>query len=148
MIAEPVFVDTNVLVYVSRRAVPEHVVAREAVDRLQDEGHPLWISPQVLREYVATVTRPQASAPAMPMQDAVADARRFAALFNVAEERPAILERLLHLLIVHRGAGKQVHDTNLVATMLDHGIQRLLTFNAADFRRFSAVIAWEPGAAP
>ena len=33
-------------------------------------------------------------------------------------------------------AGKQVHDANIVATMLAHGERRLLTFNASDFRRY------------
>ena len=37
-------------------------------------------------------------------------------------------------------SGKQVHDANIVATMLAHGEARLLTFNAADFRRFDSVI--------
>ena len=32
--------------------------------------------------------------------------------------------------------GKQVHDANIVATMLAHGERRLLTFNVNDFRRF------------
>ena len=36
--------------------------------------------------------------------------------------------------------GRQVHDANVVATMLAHGERRLLTFNEADFRRFAAVI--------
>jgi predicted nucleic acid-binding protein len=36
--------------------------------------------------------------------------------------------------------GRQVHDANIVATMLAHGETRLLTFNEADFRRFSSVI--------
>ena len=33
-------------------------------------------------------------------------------------------------------SGKQVHDANIVATMLAHGVGRLLTFNVADFQRF------------
>ena len=33
-------------------------------------------------------------------------------------------------------AGKQVHDANIVATMLAAGERRLLTFNTADFRRY------------
>jgi predicted nucleic acid-binding protein len=33
-----------------------------------------------------------------------------------------------------------VHDANLVATMLEHRIRRLLTFNEADFRRFGGLI--------
>ena len=32
--------------------------------------------------------------------------------------------------------GRQIHDANIVATMLAHGERRLLTFNAADFRRY------------
>ncbi len=36
--------------------------------------------------------------------------------------------------------GKQVHDANIAATMLAHGITRLLTFNVADFQRFAGLI--------
>ena len=32
--------------------------------------------------------------------------------------------------------GRQIHDANIVATMLARGERRLLTFNAADFRRY------------
>jgi hypothetical protein len=41
---------------------------------------------------------------------------------------------LLQLLTTHPVAGKQVHHANVVATMLDHGVHRLLSFNTADFR--------------
>jgi predicted nucleic acid-binding protein len=36
--------------------------------------------------------------------------------------------------------GKQLHDANIVATMLAHGETRILTFNAPDFRRFAPMI--------
>jgi hypothetical protein len=36
--------------------------------------------------------------------------------------------------------GKQVHNANIVATMLAHGIPRLFTHNVADFNRFSTLI--------
>ena len=32
--------------------------------------------------------------------------------------------------------GRQVHDANIVATMLAHGERRLLTLNARGFRRY------------
>jgi predicted nucleic acid-binding protein len=32
--------------------------------------------------------------------------------------------------------GRQIHDANIVATMLAHGERRLLTFDTADFRRY------------
>lgn len=33
-------------------------------------------------------------------------------------------------------AGRQIHDANIVATMLAHGAQDLVTFNVADFLRY------------
>ena len=37
-------------------------------------------------------------------------------------------------------AGRQIHDANIVATMLAHRTRRLVTFNVADFRRYGAEI--------
>ncbi len=74
------------------------------------------------------------------MATANAEVRRFQSSFEVVEEGPAVLERLLRLLAMYPGVGKQVHDANLIAAMLVQGIHRLLTFNAADFRRFAGAI--------
>ena len=74
------------------------------------------------------------------MATAVADVRRFRTTFEVAEEREGVLDRLLTLLAASRGAGRQVHDANIVATMLAYGERRLLTFNDADFRRYNSLI--------
>ena len=41
-------------------------------------------------------------------------------------------------------AGKQVHDANIVATMLVHGITQVLTHNITDFARFSSLITVLP----
>jgi predicted nucleic acid-binding protein len=147
-VADRVFIDTNVLVYASRPTAPEHVAARAALARVETSDCAVWISPQVLREYLAVVTRPQANAPPLPMATAIADVRRFQSSFEVADEGPAVLERLLDLLATYPGAGKQVHDANLVATMLVHDIRRLLTFNATDFRRFAGAIELETLARP
>jgi len=143
MAADPVF-DTNILVYATRPSAAQHAAAKAALTRLEDEGSALWVSPQVLREYLAAVTRPQATAPALPMATAIADVRRFRTAFDVAGEHAGVLDRLLNLLAGSRGAGRQVHDANIVATMLEQGIRRLLTFNAADFRRFGRIIDLEP----
>ena len=144
MAAESVFVDTNVLIYATRPLAAQHAAAQAALARLEDEGSMMWISPPMLREYLAAVTRPQATSPALAMTTAIADVRRFRSAFEVAEERPGVLDRLLDLLAVRRGGGRQVHDANIVATMLEHGIRRLLTFNPTDFRRFARIIDIEP----
>jgi len=74
------------------------------------------------------------------MSNAISDVRHFQSTFNVLDDDANVFERLLRLLTVHPGAGKQVHDANLVASMLNHGINYLLTFNVADFRRFDKII--------
>lgn len=144
MAADPVFLDTNVLVYISRPGAAEHPAARAALARLEADGGPLWVSQQVLREYLSVVTRPQATAPALAMATALADVGRFRASFEIADETAAVLDRLLSLLSLHPVAGKQVHDANLIATMLEHGVRRLLTFNTADFSRFVGAIDLVP----
>ena len=143
--ADPVFVDTNVLLYVSRPLAPQHIAAREALARLEAAGGPLWISRQVLREYLAVVTRPQATAPALPMAEAIADVRHFQAAFEIAEDvGPVVFERLPAVARYASWFGKQVHDANLVASMLASGVHRLLAFNNPDFQRFVGSIALEP----
>ena len=110
MAADPVFVDTNVLAYATRPSAAQHAAAQAALTRLEGEGSSLWVSAQVLREYLAAVTRPQATAPALPMATAITDVRRFRAAFDVAEEQPNVLDRFLHLLTTHSSSGRQVHD--------------------------------------
>ena len=129
--ADPVFVDTNVLVYSTRPLSTHHAAAAGALARLGGTGSTLWISSQILREYLAAVTRPQATAPGLPMETAISDVRRFRMAFRVAEERARALDRV---------AGRQVHDANIVATMLDCRVHRLLTFNGTDFQRFVPLI--------
>ena len=145
MAADPTFVHSNGIVYFRRLFAAPHGRAAAALKRLEDAGAEVWISRQVLREYLVAVTRPQATAPAFPITAAVADVRRFATAFQVAEDGPEVTEQLLDLLERHPTGGRQVHDANIVATMLVHGVRRLLTFNGADFKRFGGLITVEEG---
>lgn len=141
--------DTNVLVYASRSTAAAYRQASTALLHLEGDGAELCVSRQVLREYLVTVTRPQADA-AVPLalEVAVADARRLVDIYTVLEDGPTVTERLLQLVVRHPTRGKQIHDANLVATMLAHGVARLLTFNTGDFRRFGTAIILEPLGTP
>lgn len=69
--------------------------------------------------------------------------RFFAQRFWIAEHGPNVRTRLLALLATYPIAGRQIHHANIIATMLANGISRLLTFNVADFPRFSSPITVE-----
>ena len=44
----------------------------------------------------------------------------------------------------HHVIGVQVHDAKIAAAMKQHGVPRLLTLNASDFKRFPSVLASSP----
>ena len=134
------FVDTNVLVYARIREAPNHLIARESLWRAMQQGEPLRISRQIMREYLAVVTRPQTWSLPIGREEAVEDILRLASAFDVLEDGPAVTDRLAPLCREVQVGGSQIHDANIVATMLTYGEQRLLTFNAADFRRFASWI--------
>lgn len=143
MAGRGVFIDTNVLVYANRSTSIHH---RQALVRMGALGSTdeLFLSRQAIREYLAAVTRPDATAPAVPMPTALAELGRMVQLFTVLEDSPAVMGELVRLLARFPTGGRQVYDANIVATMLTYGVDRLLTFNAADFKRFSGLIQLEP----
>ena len=130
------FVDTNVLVYARILEAPYHEEARDNLERALAEPEPLRISRQILREYLAVVTRPQTWPVVMDREEALDDVERLMDTFEVLEDGPVVTDRLVSLCREVPVGGRQFHDANIVATMLAHGERRLLTFNAVDFQRY------------
>lgn len=131
------FLDTNVLVRARFTAAPEHAVARARLREIVDGAERPHISRQVVREYLAVVTRPQAWAVPLATPDALRDVRWLLSSFKVLEDGPEVTRALVALCQDVQVGGRQIHDANIVATMLAHAEGRLLTFNPGDFRRFA-----------
>jgi predicted nucleic acid-binding protein len=142
--ADPLFVDTNVLVFANTATAPLRADAQAALRSHFASGAEMWVSRQVLREYLATLSRHQSFSSPVPAATLIADVTRFQSQFRVADEGPAVTANLLTLLGAIPVGGNQVHDANIVATMQAHGLRRLLTHNTADFVRFGSLIRVEP----
>lgn len=130
------FIDTNVLVQSRVPGAPDHDAARAGLERAFQHTEPLRISRQIMREYLAVVTRPQTWPVAITFEEALDDVSRLIGSFEVLEDGPAVTELLLALCREVPAGGRQIHDANIVATMLARGERRLLTLNTADFRRY------------
>jgi predicted nucleic acid-binding protein len=141
MAADPVFIDTNVLVAASVSAHPSHGVASAYLARLEADGAPACISGQVCREFLVVLTRQPVEGRAFTTDEALAALGMWLSACVVFEENEAVLAELLELVRRHDVRGKQVHDANIVATMRANGLKRLATFNVADFARFDDEIA-------
>lgn len=104
----------------------------------------VWVSRQVFREFAVIVSREMLDAGMVDYQLLENTIKRFEQDFMVAEDSQAVTQRLLQLLKETNTSGKQVHDANIVSTMLVHGIDTILTNNVSDFKRFAHLITILP----
>jgi predicted nucleic acid-binding protein len=140
MTGDRVFVDTNILL---RIMLPEMRLHQEAEALIQemwaDEAEP-WISRQIIREFIVQATHPNTFAPPLAIEAVLKQIDTLASLFNIADDTAEVTGRLLDLLREFPTRGKQIHDANIVATMLVHGIDTLATLNISDMKRFQSRI--------
>jgi predicted nucleic acid-binding protein len=85
------FLDTNVLVYANVAETPLHLLALQTIENYYQAGVDLWISRQILREFLATVTRPQNYASPQPIATIVTRVQDFQQLFNMAWRKIALM---------------------------------------------------------
>jgi predicted nucleic acid-binding protein len=141
-IADRVFLDTNVLLAATDEGRKEHGRAVAALDAWPATGVSLYTSGQVRREYLSVATRSvQQNGLGLTQADALVNVRALSARLHFLDENLRVAERLLALLDANPCSGKQVHDANVVATMLSHGIETLVTINTDDFVRFTAYVS-------
>lgn len=135
-----VLVDTNIL---NRLAEPGHTMypdAFAATGALRTQGHTLCVVPQNLYEFWVVCTRPLANnGLGKTAAEAATELARLKGLFTLLDDTPALYPTWEQLVTTNAVLGKNAHDARLVAAMLVHGVTHLLTFNDADFRRFSAM---------
>ena len=136
--------DTNILVSARIARAPHHDIAREQLIRARASGE-IRVSRQILREYLAVLTRPQPWQIRITLADALDDIQRFNDRLVVLEDGPAVTQELIALCREIPAGGRQIHDANIVATMLAYGERQLLTFNISDFRRYAGHIELVPG---
>src|SRR5947209_8593707 len=115
---DPWFVDTNILIFANLPSHPLNAAATARLLALQSAESQIWVSRQILREYLAGMTRPRTFTGSTPMAALIADVQRFERTFVAAEDNAAVTTSLLNLLSTIHAVGRQIHDANIVATML------------------------------
>ena len=137
MMGVKAFVDTNILLRVLLTEMNLHAEVNALFQQMLRDDAELWISGQIIREFIVQATHPKTLKTPLTIVEVIAEINQFKPLFSVADETAPVREKLLELLREYPTSGKQVHDTNIVATMLAYEIDTLLTLNIGDFKRFS-----------
>jgi len=131
---EHVFLDTNVLLCASDRSRQQHSDALKLISMAPAGGIHLFVSGQILREYLVVATRPMdQNGLGMTPREALDNIERIAERTGIIDENRQVAKRLRKLVSQYALHGKRMHDANVVATMTSRGIETLVTENRRDF---------------
>ena len=134
------FCDTNVFLNAVDRKRLLNAQALHALNTFPNQGVELCISGQVLREFLAVCTRSRdANGLGLGLKQSIENAEAIIERSSILEETRAVTTSLLGLVARGKCIGKQVHDANIVATMVGHGLRKLLTDNLMHMKRFSEI---------
>ncbi len=139
-VGDILFLDTNVLLTATDESRLQHWHATQLFARSNRHGLRLAVSGQILREYLVVATRPvDVNGLGLDVRDATANVSEFLRRLDLYDETEAGSERLCRLARIHDLRGKRIHDANIVATMMAHGIRALVTQNLEDFALFDEI---------
>lgn len=140
---ELLFVDTNVLLGATDEGRSTHRACAHVIGASGQRGWRLVTSGQVFREYMVVATRPlDRNGLGLTSRQALSNLREFQRFLTLLESESgqwACLERLIENAAL---AGKRIHDANIVAAMLVHGVDHLATDNPDDFADVGSINAW------
>jgi predicted nucleic acid-binding protein len=64
--------------------------------------------------------------------------------FTILPDTNEVFRSWRHLIVTYEVRGAKVHDARLVALMQTYGLERILTFNVGDFRRYAGIVPLHP----
>ncbi|MDW8320292.1 MAG: PIN domain-containing protein [Armatimonadota bacterium] len=138
-------IDTNVLVRLRDADSPHHLLCVQAIQALRSQREELCVCTQVAIEYYVVATRPrEVNGIGLRTEEALQDVRDLKALFHWLPEPPDIDRTWQHIVAKYAITGKQAHDARLLALMVSHHVENLLTLNVPHFRRFEEISVVSP----
>lgn len=139
-------IDTNILLRMTRRSDPQHLLVDTALARLAGQGTILHYTHQNIAELWNAMTRPQArNGFGLTVAEAEREVRVIEAGMSFLPDSAAVYREWRRIVLQYSVLGVQVHDARLAAAMYVHRVSHILTLNVTDFGRFSGLTAVHPG---
>ena len=140
-------VDTNILLRFSRLENPRYQISRDAVHKLEADGHQLQTTLQNFAEFWNVSTRPTErngfGRTPVETDELLQDLEK---AFSLLPDSDDVYREWRRLVVKYNVAGVQVHDARLAASMIAHNVAHILTFNVTDFERYKSegIVAVDP----
>jgi predicted nucleic acid-binding protein len=140
-----VLVDTNILL---RSAQPNHPLFHQAthtVSKLIRQKDAVFFCSQNIAEFWNVATRPaDLNGLGLSHEEVLQEVGSIETLLTLLPDIPAIYAAWKEIVRDHKVRGVKVYDARLVTTMNVYAVESVLTFNAADFKRYSNITALHP----
>lgn len=122
-----------------------HPEAARAMGTLLQGKDEVCLCSQNFIEFWNVCTRPIAkNGLGMSVEQADGELTRLEGIFSVLPDLPTVYPQWRQLVRLYQVRGANVHDARLVAVMLASNLTHMLTYNTADFRRFSEITVVHP----
>ena len=144
MFVDPGVIDANVLVYAFDTNAPQHLASRILLDAGRTGAATLYVTSQILCEFYSIVTNSRRVVKPRPVADAISAITELLSFLRVLPVPASAVEGWLDLLLSRPVKGGEVFDLQLAATMLVNGVNRIYTYNTADFEVFQELLVSEP----
>lgn len=132
--------DANVLLRIAQQRSREHLTAKSAVLALAKASIGLCVVPQVIYEFWVVATRPlEVNGLGMDVVTAEKSIQGIMEEFRLLKDERGVFGHWQSLVVEFAVKGKTAHDARIVAAMQRHGVRHLMTFNKADFTRYSGI---------
>ncbi len=140
-----VLADSNILTALAQQHGTQYLEIRRTLTVLRGRGDRLCLVPQNFIEFWAVATRPITSnGLGLGVDKSSMEVTKFKRYFGFLDDVSDIFAHWEMLVAKYNIVGRNVHDTRLVAAMLQHGLSHLLTFNVKDFKRFDEITVIDP----
>jgi len=140
-----VLIDTNILL---RSAQPNHPLSSQATNAVAGflrQKQAVYYCPQTIAEFTNVATRPpEVNGLGFTDQEVWKEIETIEGILTLLPDAPAIYPEWKRLVREHKVRGIKVYDARIVAVANVYGVARILTFNGADFKRYTNITALDP----
>ena len=141
----PPLVDSNVLIFCIQTGHPWHEEAIKALEFYLASDEMVCVFLQNIAEFWNVCTRPaDKNGLGLSAEETERRLTGLDPILTLLHDTPAVYPEWRKLVVQYAVKGIQVHDARLVAGMKVHGIDRVLTYNPADFKRYAGITPIHP----
>jgi predicted nucleic acid-binding protein len=140
-----VLIDTNVLIFSIQPGHAWREQSVQAIEFLLAAEEPVCVLLQNMAEFWNVCTRPaDKNGLGLTPRETGERLDTLDSILTVLYDTPAVYAQWRKLIVQHEVRGIQAHDARIAAAMQVHGIDRLVTYNPRDFKRYGRITPVRP----